>query len=84
MNSQHRAIRAMLRSMSPRRAAEYIKAFGLPESEEALLLAIDVHRQNYTQLMELGYSPECIKRARRRAYGKIADELNHRNSPTAF
>lgn len=79
MNSQHRAIRAILQSMSPRRAEAYVRSFHLPEEEELFLLECDVHGKSYVQAArDNAATPEVIKRRRRRAYGKIADEINHR------
>lgn len=62
--------------MSPRRAMEYINAFGLPE-EARFLVECDVRGKSYVQAaLENNISPEAIKRRRQRAYAKIADELN--------
>lgn len=84
MNSQHRAIRALLQTMSPRRAAEYIKAFELPADEELFLLECDVRGKSYVQAaQDNATTPEVIKRRRQRAYSKIADELNHKNGDPA-
>lgn len=81
MNSQHRAIRAVITSMSPRRATAYISAFELPAEEEACVLLHDVSGLSYTQISELCHaSPETIKRRRQRAYSKIADELAHKET----
>ena len=80
MNSQHRAIRALLSSMSPRRAAEYIRSFELQPEEELYLLECDVRRKSYVEAAEDNHTtPEVIKRRRKRAYAKISDELNHRS-----
>ncbi len=63
--------------MAPRRALAYIQAFGLPEEEALFLIECDVRGKSYTQAaQEHNISPEAIKRRRRRAYAKIADELN--------
>lgn len=79
MDEQHRAIRALLTTMSPRRAIQYIQLFELPEEEAEVLIECDVRRRSYVQVGDrLHISPECIKKRRRRAYAKIADELNHR------
>lgn len=79
MNSQHRTIRALLSSMSPRRAVEHIKSFQLREEEEAVLIECDVRGLSYIQAAEkLHLSPEVIKSRKRRAYSKIVDEINHR------
>lgn len=77
MNSQHRTIRALLQSMAPKRAISYIKAFGLPPEEELFVVECDVRGKSYIQAaQEHNVSPETIKRRRKSAYTKIADELN--------
>lgn len=78
MNSQHRAIRALLSSMSPRRAVDYIQSFQLRPDEEAVLIECDVRGLSYIQAADkLNLSPDTIKRRRQSAYRKIADEINH-------
>lgn len=77
MNSQHRAIRALLQSMAPHRAIDYIRSFGLPEQEETVLIECDVRRRTYASLYSAGYSEKVIKDAKRRAYAKIADAINN-------
>lgn len=77
MNSQHRAIRALLQSMAPRRAIDYIQSFDLPELEEKVLIECDVRRRSYASLCSAGYSEKVIKDAKRRAYAKIADAINN-------
>lgn len=77
MNSQHRAIRALLQSMAPRRAIDYIQSFDLPELEEIILIECDVRRRSYASLCPAGYSEKVIKDAKRRAYAKIADAINN-------
>jgi len=82
LNSQHRAIRALLSSMSPKRAAEYIRSFELQPEEELYLLECDVRGKSYVEAAEDNHTtPEVIKRRRQRAYSKISDELNHRETP---
>lgn len=79
MNSQHRAIRALLSSMSPRRAVDYVQSFQLRPDEEAVLIECDVRGLSYIQAGDkLHLSPDAIKDRKRRAYSKIADEINHR------
>lgn len=79
MNSQHRAIRALLSSMSPRRAVDYVQSFQLRPDEEAALIECDVRGLSYIQAADkLNLSTDTIKRRRQSAYGKIADEINHR------
>ena len=78
MNSQHRAIRALLSTMSPRRAISHIQSFHLRPDEEAALIACDVRGLSYIQAADkLHLSPDAIKLRKRKAYAKIADELNH-------
>ncbi|MDE6879977.1 MAG: hypothetical protein K2P20_01315 [Oscillospiraceae bacterium] len=79
MNSQHRAVRALLQSMSPRRAEAYIRSFRLPQEEELFVLECDVRGKTYVQAArDNAVTPEAIKRRRQRAYRKIADEINSR------
>ncbi len=56
---------------------EYIKAFELPEDEETALIQCDVRRKSCVQVgIMLHVDPDTVTRYRRRAYGKIADEIN--------
>lgn len=65
--------------MAPKRAAAYIKSFGLPAEEEALLIACDVRRLSYVQAAEEYHlTPEVIKRRKNSAYAHIADALNNK------
>lgn len=77
MDSQHRAIRALLQSMAPKRAIEYVRSFELPELEEKLLIECDVRKRSYASLYCAGYSEKVIKDAKRRAYAKIEDAINN-------
>lgn len=78
MDSQRRAIRSLLCSMSPRRAVDYIRSFQLRPEEEAVLVECDVRGLSYVQAADkLHLSPDAIKERKRRAYNKIADEINH-------
>lgn len=78
MNSQHRAIRALLQSMAPKRAIAYIRAFELPEEEARYLIECDVRRKSYVKAAEDNHTtPEVIKRRRQRAYRKIADAITN-------
>lgn len=80
MDKQHRAIRAQLSSMAPKRAVAYILSFELPADEAACIIECDVRRKSYAQVCEaLHLSPEAVNRCRRRAYQKIADgQREHR------
>lgn len=81
MNSQHKAIRALIREMSPRRAEDYIRAFHLPGKETTCLIERDVNDLSYVQICEKhGFSPEVVKESRRKAYAKIADALEYEKS----
>jgi len=49
-----------------------------PSDEEAALIACDVRGLSYIQAADkLHLSPDAIKLRKRKAYAKIADELNH-------
>ena len=78
MDPQHRHIRAQLSSMAPRRAVAYIRSFELPPDEMACLVECDVYGKSYAQVSEqMHVSPEYVKKRRRRAFAKIADEINN-------
>ena len=78
MNRQHKQIRALISSMAPLRAISYIQAFQLPEEEEVCLIEMDVRKRSYIQIANaLNMSPETVKKRRRSAFSKIADQLNH-------
>lgn len=78
MNTQHRVIRALLTTMAPKRAAEYIKSFDLPEEEELFLLECDVRRKSYVKAADDNHTtPEVIKRRKMSAYAHIADAINN-------
>nr|DAH26572.1 MAG TPA: ECF sigma factor [Caudoviricetes sp.] len=75
MNSQHKRIRAELSAMAPRRAVEYILSFELPQDEAACIIECDVRRKSCVQVaMERHISTDSVKKYRRRAYNKIAQE----------
>lgn len=76
MNEQHRAIRALLTTMSPRRAVGYIQSFELPPDEEAALIECDVRQKSCVQTADrLHVSVDGLAKIRRRAYKKIADDV---------
>lgn len=76
MNTQHREIRALLSSMSPKRAEQAVRLVGLPADEEAAVLAVDVHGKSCLQTAErLHVSVDTVKRLRRSAYRKLQDEI---------
>lgn len=77
MDSRHRAIRALLQSMSPKRATDYIKSFGLTEEEELVLIECDVKRRTYASQYSNGYTERVIKDRKKSAYSKISDEIEH-------
>ena len=76
MDTQHKAIRALLSSMAPTRAEEAIRLVGLPPDEETAVLAVDVHGQSCLQAAALLHvSVDGLAKIRRRAYAKIADDM---------
>lgn len=80
-NSQHKEIRALISVMAPKRAVSYIKSFGLPTDEENCLIECDVRDLSCIQAAQsLSMSPEQIKRARQRAFRKIADACRDEKS----
>lgn len=78
MNSQHKAIRALLTTMSPNRAIGYIKSFNLRKDEENFLIEIDVYGKSIVAAsMDYNVCVDTVKKKRKSAYLKIADEINH-------
>nr|DAG31389.1 MAG TPA: ECF sigma factor [Caudoviricetes sp.] len=76
MNKTHQEIRALLSSMAPMRAAQAVRLVGLPPDEEAAVLAVDVYGQSCLQTAErLHVSVDGLAKIRRRAYAKIADDM---------
>ena len=76
MDTQHKAIRALLSSMAPTRAEEAVRLVGLPPDEETAVLAVDVHGQSCLQAAALLHvSVDGLAKIRRRAYAKIADDM---------
>lgn len=76
MEKTNREIRALLSSMAPARAAQAVRLVGLPPDEEAAVLAVDVHGQSCLQTAErLHVSVDGLAKIRRRAYAKIADDM---------
>lgn len=76
MNTRHREIRALLSSMSPARAEQAVRLVGLPADEETAVLAVDVHGQSCVQTADrLHVSVDGLAKIRRRAYAKIADDM---------
>ena len=76
MDTQHKAIRALLSSMAPTRAEEAVRLVGLPPDEETAVLAVDVHGRSCLQTAaQLHVSVDGLAKIRRRAYAKIADDI---------
>lgn len=79
MNSRHKTIRALLSSMAPRRAIDYIQSFQLRPDEETVLIECDVRGLSQIQVADkLHMSPDVVKLRRRTAYSKIVDDLDNR------
>lgn len=76
MNSQHRAIRALLSSMGPRRAESYIKAFDLYEDEALYIIEREVFQKSVQQIAAAhNVSEETVKRRRKSGFQKISDQI---------
>lgn len=76
MNKTHQEIRALLSSMAPMRAEQAVRLVGLPPDEETAVLAVDVHGQSCIQTANrLHVSVDGLAKIRRRAYAKIADDM---------
>nr|DAD70447.1 MAG TPA: ECF sigma factor [Siphoviridae sp. ctnhN1] len=86
MDSQHKAMRAQLSSMAPKRAIAYILSFELPEDEAACIIECDVRRKSCVQVaMEHNLSVDAVKKYRQRAYHKISsDQHEKRNCLTKW
>ena len=79
MNTQHKAIRALIQAMAPNRAKDYIKSFDLPEEEELFLLECDVRRKSQVKAADDNHTTlEVVKKRKMSAYAHIADEINNR------
>ena len=62
--------------MSPKRAEQAVRLVGLPADEETAVLAVDVHGQSCIQTADrLHVSVDGLAKIRRRAYAKIADDM---------
>lgn len=76
MNTRHREIRALLSSMSPKRAEQAVRLVGLPPDEETAVLAVDIYGQSCLQAAALLHvSVDGLAKIRRRAYAKLADDM---------
>ena len=76
MNKTHQEIRALLSSMAPMRAEQAVRLVGLPPDEETAVLAVDVHGRSCLQAAALlNVSVDGLAKIRRRAYTKIADDM---------
>nr|DAT93575.1 MAG TPA: RNA polymerase sigma factor [Caudoviricetes sp.] len=85
MDGTHRAIRAKLSSMAPKRAVAYILSFELPDDEAACIIECDVRQKSCVQVaMERSLSVDAVKKYRRRAYHKIASELYEKRNGLAI
>jgi DNA-directed RNA polymerase specialized sigma24 family protein len=64
--------------MAPRRAIEYIKAFELPAEEEICIIEADVRKRSLVEIaLARNMAVDTVKRNRKRAYMKIADQINN-------
>ena len=62
--------------MSPKRAEQAVMLVGLTPDEETAVLAVDVHGQSCLQVAALLHvSVDGLAKIRRRAYAKIADDM---------
>lgn len=79
MNPIHRAIRAKLQSMAPKRAVSFIAGMELPGDEAYCIIECDVRGKSRQQVADrLFASQEYVKKCRRRGYRKIADAINNK------
>ena len=79
MDSYKKQIRRRLQSMAPKRAIAYVMSAQLPPDEAVCVIECDVKRKSYCETaLLLNVSPETVKRCRKRAYQKFADEERSR------
>lgn len=77
MNSQNRTIRALLSSMGPRRAEDYIRAFDLRDDEAQYIIEREALRWSVQQIAAAhNVSQETVKRRRKSGFQKIIDQLS--------
>lgn len=77
MDGRASAIRHVLSTTDPKRAAQIVRSFELPEEEEKCIIERDIKRKSIIQIsMELATSPETVKRRRRSGLSKMADAIN--------
>ena len=77
MDSQRRVIRALLSSMGPRRAENYIRAFDLHEDEAQYIIDREVFQKSVQQIASTyNVSEETVKRRRKSGFQKIADQIS--------
>lgn len=78
MDNQHKEIRKRLSTMAPKRAKEYIFGFELQPYEAACLVECEVNGKSTVEVsQQLNVSPEFVKKKRRSAFSKIADQVNN-------
>lgn len=78
MLSQQKQIRSAIKNMSPQRAIDYVKSFGLRPTEESSIIECDVYGKSIVQLsIELSVSVETINLTRKQAYSKIMDAVRY-------
>lgn len=72
MDNRHRALRELLRGMTPPRAIAHIESYGLLEDEERALILCDARRKSCQQAaVALNMSVDNVYKLRRRAYCKM-------------
>ena len=77
MNTKCHAVREVLGRVTSEKAVAYIRSFNLRLDEETALIDREVKHKSVQQIvMEQNVCPETVKRWRRSALNRIADELN--------
>lgn len=78
MNEQHKEIRNKISTMASKRARDYIFSFELQPYETTCIIEREVNGKSCVQIAEqLGASVEFVKKKRRMAFSKIADQVNN-------
>lgn len=76
MNSENRAIRALLYSMGPRRAESFIRAFDLRDDEANYIIDQEVKRLSIQEIADAyNVSQETVKRYRKTGFQKISQQM---------
>ena len=78
MREDFRTLRAAIRKMPTREATAMVKAFRLPEEEEAAVVLCDIRKLSRIQAGDaMGLSPDAVKNRRAAAYARMCAEIDN-------